>query len=131
MDHREANKTRQLADNAARIIDRRENEQKVPRSRMQPLSTISCQYEALVGKAAHPRKTMDYEEARVPNHIAAVGAWNRGHRIDYDNQPLPPDKEAKSLTCSACGDHGHDCSRCTKRIMSSGNDYYDLAKFPI
>jgi hypothetical protein len=40
--------------------------------------------------------------------------------MDYDNQLLLSGKEAKLLTCSACGDQGHDCSRCTKRIMGFG-----------
>jgi hypothetical protein len=58
----------------------------VLRSKMQPRSTIPCQHQALVGKSAHPRKTTDYEETGVPRHIAAIGAWNQGHRMDYDNQ---------------------------------------------
>jgi hypothetical protein len=98
--------------------------QKVLRSKMQPPSTIPCQYRALVGKSANPRRTMDYEEAGVPQHIASIGSWHRGHCKGYGNQPLPPNKEATSPTCSACGDHGHDFTRCTKRIIGTRKDFW-------
>jgi hypothetical protein len=54
MDRREANRTRQLADNAAGWYTQREKEQEVRRSKMQPPSTIPCQYEALVGYGRTP-----------------------------------------------------------------------------
>jgi hypothetical protein len=104
---------------------------RVLRSRIQPPSKIPCQHKALVGKSAHPRIITDYVEAGVLQHIAAIWAWNRGHRMDYANTPLPSDKEAKLLTCSACGDKENDCSRRTRRIMGLGHDSYELAKSPM
>jgi hypothetical protein len=107
-----------------------EKEKNVPRSRMQPPSKTPCQHKALAGKAAHPRKSIDYDEAGVPQHITEIGEWNLGLRLGYDNQPLPANKEAELLS-SACGGHIHDCSRCTQHIMGNGDDNRNLARQPL
>ena len=59
----------------------------------------------------------------MPRSVAAVEAWNRGYRLDYKYQDLPSDSDAKDLTCAACGEHGHDRSRCTGPITGRGNDH--------
>jgi hypothetical protein len=101
------------------------------RSIMIPPSSIPCKYKALVGRSPNPRISNDYEDAGLPQHIAKIGAWNLGHRMDYGGSRLPNSVEAKILTCSACGEQGHDCSRCKRRIMGNGNDYWEVARLPM
>jgi hypothetical protein len=73
---------------------------------MKPPSTTPYKHTLLVGKSTPPHKTLDYVELGVPQHIAQIGAWNRGNRFGYGNSPFPSDKEAKGLTCSAYGGQG-------------------------
>jgi hypothetical protein len=95
-----------------------------------PRSTIPCVHKPLGNGGDFLRTGHDYQDLDIPKHIAQIGAWNRGNRYDYDGSALPSTMESKKLTCFACGEHGHDASRCNKTIMGSGSDYWDLAKQP-
>ena len=85
----------------------------------------------LLDSAEHPNTFPDFRSLGMPKIVAAVGAWHRGYRLDYNGQSLPYNAEAKDLTCAACGGCGHDRSRCTEPITGCGNDYAAKAEGPL
>jgi hypothetical protein len=95
-----------------------------------PRSTFPCVHKPPKHGSGFLRTGNDYQSLGIPQHIARIGAWGRGNRYDYDGTPLPSAKEAKNLTCYACGEQGHDASRCNRSIMGSGSDYWELAQGP-
>jgi hypothetical protein len=105
--------------------------QKALRAKMLPRSTIACVHKPPGSDGAFLRKGSDCEGLDIPRAVAQIGAWLRGNRYDYNGDALPSNKEAKNLTCAACGDHGQDVSRCAKSIMCSGSDCWEVAKGPL